>query len=181
MGDNPSLRRFEATVEQLIGGEYTIMREHLDHMRSIADDAKYAVPLTMRHRLDAVLSFLHKDLVSHIQTEEEVIYPAFDRVADANWSSEAMRFDHEAITDLLSQLDRAIADIRRVRWMDEVQRLLFVLEAVIRLHLDKEERMAAPLVGQLESHAGQLLRQRLAGHAVQHHHAPFGFSAHPKP
>jgi iron-sulfur cluster repair protein YtfE (RIC family) len=181
MGDKSSRHRSDAMVEQLIAGEHAIMREHLDHMRSVADDAQYAVPITLRHRLDAVLSFLHNDLVSHIQTEEEVVYPAIDRVADADWSSQAMRLDHEAIKEMLGQLDRAIADIRRARWLDEVQRVLFVLEAVIRLHLDKEERMLVPLVGQLDSGVRELLRQRLAGHAVQHHHAPWGFSAHPKP
>jgi iron-sulfur cluster repair protein YtfE (RIC family) len=181
MGDNPPRHPSDATVEQLIVGEHAIMREHHDHMRSVADDAQRAVPLTLRHLLDAVLSFLHTDLVSHIQTEEEVIYPAFDCVADADWSSRAMRLDHEAITDMLGQLDQVIADIRRARWLDEVQRLLFVLEAVIRLHLDKEDRMSAPLLGQLDSRAGESLRQRLAGHSIQHHHAPWGFSAHPKP
>jgi iron-sulfur cluster repair protein YtfE (RIC family) len=181
MGDKPSRHPSDATVEQLIAGEHAIMREHLDHVRSVADDAQYAVPLTLRHRLDAVLSFLHNDLVSHIQTEEEVVYPAIDRVADADWSSQAMRLDHEAITEMLGQLDRAIADIRRVRWLDEIQRLLFVLEAVIRLHFDKEERMLVTLVGQLDSGAREVLQHRVAGHAVQHHHAPWGFSAHPKP
>lgn len=181
MGDKPSQHPSDATVEQLIAGEHAILREHLDHMRSVADDAQYAVPLTLRHRLDAVLSFLHHDLVSHIQTEEEVVYPALDRVADADWSSQAMRLDHEAITAMLGQLDGAIVDIRRVRWLDEIQRLLFVLEAVIRLHLDKQERLAAPLLGQLDSGAREELQERLAGHAVQHHHAPWGFSAHPKP
>jgi iron-sulfur cluster repair protein YtfE (RIC family) len=138
-----------------------------------------------RHRSDATLEQLiageHAIMREHLQTEEEVVYPAIDRVADADWSSQAMRLDHEAIKEMLGQLDRAIADIRRARWLDEVQRALFVLEAVIRLHLDKEERMLVPLVGQLDSGVRELLRQRLAGHAVQRHHAPWGFSAHPKP
>jgi hemerythrin-like domain-containing protein len=99
-----------------------------------------------RHRSDATLEQLiageHAIMREHLQTEEEVVYPAIDRVADADWSSQAMRLDHEAIKEMLGQLDRAIADIRRARWLDEVQRALFVLEAVIRLHLDKEERMS---------------------------------------
>lgn len=181
MGDNTPRHLSDATVEELVASEHAIMREHLAHMRSIADDAPLEIPITLRHRLDAVLSFLHNDLLSHIQTEEEIIYPAFDSVVGADWSSQAMLIDHEAIMAALGQLDRAIADIRRPRWRDEIQRLLYVLESMIRLHLDKEDRMSAPLVGRLDSRTGESLRQRLAGHAVQHHHAPWGFSAHPKP
>lgn len=181
MGDRPSRHSSDATVEQLIAGEHAIMREHLDHMRSIADDVQHEIPLALHDRLDAVLSFLHNDLVSHIQTEEEVVYPAYERIADADWSSQAMRLDHEAITAMVGQLDRAIAGTRRAERRDEVQRLLFVLEAVIRLHLDKQERLGAPLLGQLNSATGESLRRRLAASAVHHHHASWGFSAHPKP
>ena len=181
MGDSPPLHPSDATLEQLIAGEHTVMREHLDHMRSVADDAHLEIPLTLRNRLDAVLSFLHNDLVAHIQTEEEIIYPAFEGVTNADWASQAMLIDHEAITAMLGQLDSAIVDIRRAHWRDNIQRLVYVLEAVIRLHLDKEDRMSTPLMGQLDSRTVELLRQRLAEHAVQHHQAPWGFSAHPRP
>jgi iron-sulfur cluster repair protein YtfE (RIC family) len=158
----------------LIAREHAIVRAHLDHMRSIADNMPFEISLTLRDRLDAVLSFFHNDLVSHLKVEDQVLYPVFDRMADAGWSSPAMRFDHEMITSMLGQLDEAIADTQRARWRDEVQRLLFVLEAVVGLHLAKEERLATPLLRELDSRASAPLRRLLAGHMVQHHHAPWG-------
>lgn len=181
MFGNLSRHPSDTSVEGLIAREHAIVREHLDHMRAIADSVHHEIPLTLRDRLDAVLSFVHNDLVAYIKTEEEVLYPVFDRMADADWSSPAMRFDHEMITSMIGELDDAIADTRRTWWRDDVQRLLFVLEAVIRLHLAKEERLAAPLLTELDYRACAPLRRLLAAHAVQDYHAPWGFSAHPKP
>jgi hemerythrin-like domain-containing protein len=163
MFGNLSRHRSDATVERFIAGEHAIIREHLDYMRSIADNVPFEIPVTLRDRLDVVLSFLHNDLVSHLKVEDEVLYPVFDRMADAGWSSPAMRFDHEMITSMLGQLDEAIADTQRARWLDEVQRLLFVLEGVVRLHLAKEERLARRLLAELDSRASAPLRRLLAG------------------
>jgi iron-sulfur cluster repair protein YtfE (RIC family) len=150
----------EDTVEELISREHALIRRHLTHMRRVADDAQHEVPLTLRNRLDAVLSFLHNDLAAHMRIEEDVLYPALDRSATAHWSSQAMRFDHEAILRLLDQIDHAVTDPKHTK--EDLQRLLFVTEAVIRLHVDKEERLVMPLLNRLESDVSAVFRRRLA-------------------
>jgi len=168
----------EDTVEELISREHALIRRHLTHMRRVADEAQHEVPLTLCNRLDAVLSFLHNDLAAHMRIEEDVLYPALDRSATAHWSSQAMLLDHEAILRLLDQIDHAVTDPKHTK--EDLQRLLFVTEAVVRLHLDKEERLFMPLLDRLESDVSGVFRRRLAEHAVQRHHAPWGFSAHPR-
>jgi hypothetical protein len=56
-----------------------------------------------------------------------------------------------------------------------------VLEALVRLHVEKEERLFGPSAGGLDGRVEESWRKHLAGHAVQHHHAPWGFSTDPKP
>jgi iron-sulfur cluster repair protein YtfE (RIC family) len=102
MSGDPSGRLSHATFAELIASEHAIVRGHLDHMRSIADNAQQEVPLRLRNQLDAVLSFLHNDLIAHMQGEEEVLYPALEHVAAA-WSCEAMRFDHDAIIGMIDE------------------------------------------------------------------------------
>jgi hypothetical protein len=170
-----------ATVEELTVGERAIVREHLDHMRSIADIVQREIPPTLRERLDALLSFLHHEVTSHIQREEEVFCPPFDRMSGPGWSSEAMRPNHEAIIGMLDELDRAIGETRHGWWPDDIERLLFVREAVIRLHGEREARLSASFAGRSAFRVEESLGQGIGGHAVPHDHALWRFSAHPEP
>jgi hemerythrin-like domain-containing protein len=181
MRDTPPPRHEGATVQELIATEHAAIREHLDHVRALAEDAQHEVPLRLRSRLDAPLSFLHRDLASHFRIEEEVLYPALDRVGGGSWSSRAMALDHEAITRLRDQLDDLVGNPWQSRWTDELQRLLFVFEAITRLHVEKEELLFTPLLDRLEPGVHEALRQRLAEHATQHGHGAWGFSARPRP
>jgi iron-sulfur cluster repair protein YtfE (RIC family) len=168
----------EDTLEELISREHALIRRHLTHMRQVADEAQHEAPLTLRNRLDAVLRFLHNDLAAYMRIEEDVLYPALDRSATAHWSSQAMLLDHEAILRLLEEIDHAVTDPKHTK--EDLQRLLFVTEAVVRLHVDKEERLFMPLLDRLESDVSAVFRRRLAEHAVQRHQAPRGFSAQPR-
>jgi hemerythrin-like domain-containing protein len=181
MRGKPPQRPGGATVEELMAAEHAAIREHLDHVRTLAEDAQRELPLRLRSRLDAPLSFLHRDLPSHFRIEEEVLYPALDQAGGASWSSRAMALDHEAIMRLRDQLDDLVGNPQQSRWTDELQRLLFVLEAITRLHVEKEELLFTPLLGRLEPGVHEALRRRLAEHATQHGHGAWGFSSRPRP
>lgn len=169
------------TVEDLIASEHAIVRQHLGHMRVIAEAAPTEIPLTLRNRLDAVFSFLHNDVLPHMRLEEESVYEAVDRIPDGPHSMAAMVIDHEVIRRLIGELDHLAGPRGWKRWRAELQPRLLVLEAVMRFHVEKEERLYGPFLDQIEPTAAASVRARLLEHSVQHGHAPWGFSAHPRP
>jgi Hemerythrin HHE cation binding domain len=149
------------TVEDLIAGEHAIVREHLGHMRVIAEAAHTEIPLTLRDRLDAVFSFLHTDALPHMQLEEETVYAAVDRILDGPHSMLAMLIDHEVIRRLIGELDHLVGPHGWKRWHAELQPRRLVLEAVIRFHVEKEERLYGPFLNRIEPTAAASVRARL--------------------
>ncbi|MBJ7595480.1 MAG: hemerythrin domain-containing protein [Candidatus Dormibacteraeota bacterium] len=169
------------TVQGLLAREHAEVRHHLDHLRAIADAAPSEEPLMLRNKLDAVLSFLHNGLLPHMDVEEQTLYAAVDRLAEGPHSGPAMVLDHEAIRALVADVDRATGGLQSKEEGAELQRLLFVLEAVARLHVDKEERLYRPALKRLPSKVRAEIGAQLRAHAVTHGHESWGFSDHPRP
>lgn len=67
------------------------------------------------------------------------------------------------------------------RWHTELQPRLLGLEAVIRFRVEKEERLYGPFLNRIEPAAAASVRARLLKHSIQHGHAGWRFSAHPRP
>jgi hypothetical protein len=80
------------------------VRPHAGHCRS----RPHRNPLTVRNRLDAVFSFLHTDVLPHMQLEEETVYAAVDRILDGAHSMPAILIDHEVIRRLIGELDHLV-------------------------------------------------------------------------
>ncbi len=157
------------------------MRHHLDHLRAIADRMPSEEPLMLRNRLDAVLSFLHHGLLPHMELEEQTIYAAVDRLPNGPHCGPAMALDHAAIRALVADVDRVAGGVRDKERTARLQRLLFVLEAVTRLHVDKEEQLYTPALKHLPAGDRAAIAAQLREQAVKHGHERWGFSDHPRP
>ncbi len=135
----------------------------------------------LRNRLDAVLSFLHNSLLPHMDLEEATLYAAVDRLADGPHCGPAMLLDHVAIRALIDDLDRVTGGPRLKERTTGLQRLLFVLEAVVRLHIDKTDQLYTPAVKHLSREVRAEITAQLREHPISHEHDRWGFSAHPRP
>jgi hypothetical protein len=169
------------TVQGLITQEHAQLRHHLDHVRAVAHGMPSEEPLMLRNRLDAVLSFLHHGLLPHLEVEEHTLCAAVDRLPSGPHCGPAMAFDHAAIRALVADVDRVARGVRFKTEAAELQRLLFVLEALARLHVDKEERLHLPALKRLPLKDRQAIGEQLGEHAVKHGHERWGFSEHPRP
>jgi hemerythrin-like domain-containing protein len=169
------------TVQGLLAREHAQVRHHLDHLRAIAEAMPTEEPLMLRNRLDAVSSFLHNGLLPHMEMEERTLYGAIDALADGPHCRPAMVLDHVAIRALVADVDRVVGRLRDKQETSKLQRLLFVLEAVTRLHVDKEEELYAPAAKHLPPKVRALVVAELREHAVEHGHERWGFSDHPRP
>ena len=100
-------------------------------------------------RVLGVLDWLDRELEPHIAWEESWLYPEIDARTGTPWATRAARFDHGQIRDVATRLhadkqllhrDRASARLADMRCH------LFALEALVRAHIDREERFLMPLL-----------------------------------
>lgn len=102
---------------------------------------------------DALVSFLKNDLVPHAQGEEVSLYPAVDPlVRDYGKPTATMIVDHEHIKNYIKEIEQTAAQFKtapageRAALGAKLARLGIEIRAVLRVHLDKEEKVYLPLV-----------------------------------
>jgi hypothetical protein len=125
--DTVSLRRLDAELE-----------ERVDFL---IDAARILPSLTRATREDLrghVLAFLRRDVVDHLRLDERLLYPVIaERLGDP-LAAAPLNYEHRAIRWWIDRI--AAADVADV---DELQRLLYGVHALIKLHLSREEELYA--------------------------------------
>lgn len=96
-----------------------------------------------------VLTWFDRDLAPHLAWEETWLYPRIDTIAGTPWATRSMRFDHVQLRAVVEGLrtDERDAVHDHTRALDERLRCrLFALEALVRAHVEREERLLFPLL-----------------------------------
>jgi hemerythrin-like domain-containing protein len=109
------------------------------------------IPATELSRaLRDVMAWVDGVLQPHAAWEEQWLYPELDQRAGTPWATRLMQFEHDQIRDMTSRLD---ADHTRLfefgHLGGEVSAIcchLFGLEALLRAHVEREERFLVPLL-----------------------------------
>lgn len=155
----------------LIRVEHAELGAHLDHLRALADEVETADEEALRARLARVAAFLRDGILPHAAVEETTVYPAVDRLLRALGGATAtMTLEHEQIGVRVHELERlARAEGYDETTRAELRRSLVALEAVLRGHFEKEERLYVPLLAHLgpdeaEELASQLQSADHGGH-----------------
>ena len=101
-----------------------------------------SAPERERVRSD-VLRFLHDEVEPHTKLDEQLLYPAAaERLGDPLVAA-SMNYDHVAIRDWIGQIEACNVDDASY-----LQELLYGLDALIRVHVWKEDAL---FLGPLES------------------------------
>jgi hemerythrin-like domain-containing protein len=125
--DTESLRRLDTQLE-----------ERSDLLCETARRLPAVTPNERDELLSRVLDFLHEEIVEHMSTEEQLLYPKIaERLGDP-LAAAPMNYEHRAMRWWIDRI--AQADITDV---DELQRLLYGLHALIKVHLSREEDLYA--------------------------------------
>ena len=98
-----------------------------------------------------VLQWLDTVLEPHVAWEETWLYPEIDARAGTPWATRAARFDHQQIRDMASRLRVDQVLVRNHASGEayaEARGHLFGLEALLRAHIEREERYLIPLLGE---------------------------------
>jgi uncharacterized protein (DUF2249 family) len=137
---------------------------HNHHQELLATLTGYSQALAEGQTVDAsaLAAFLKNDLIPHAAGEEQHLYPAIDPLVKAYGKATAtMSVDHEFIEGYVRQIEEtALAlnqaeNAQRPALEKQLQRLTLQLEAVLRVHLEKEERVYIPLFEQYVSSEDQ--------------------------
>ena len=89
-------------------------------------------------------------LEPHIAWEETWLYPQIDTRTGTPWATRAARFDHQQIREMASRLraDQILLNGHPSGDQHADCRChLFGLEALLRAHIEREERYLIPLLG----------------------------------
>lgn len=100
-----------------------------------------------------LVSFLNGELMPHAAGEERAMYPRIDGlVHDHGHATATMSVDHEFIAELVRAIEhaggaaRSASGSEKERAWRNLRDLAIQLEAILRLHTEKEERVYLPLV-----------------------------------
>ena len=96
-----------------------------------------------------VLDWLDRALEPHIAWEESWLYPEIDARTGTTWATRAARFDHGQIREVATKLrsdKHVLQQDRAGERLAEMRCHLFALEALVRAHIDREERFLMPLL-----------------------------------
>ena len=137
--------------------------EHHDLARGLDRVHEAACAIGTGSRIDDlrairdVLQWSDLALEPHIAWEESWLYPQIDGVTGTPWSTRAARFDHGQIRGLANRLRRdeeLVGDGSSPAATAEIRCHLFAYEALLRAHIDREERLLLPVLADVAVHAG---------------------------
>ena len=131
--------------------------EHRDLVRGInrihdvaCEIGRRPTPELSVHVLD-VLRWIDGSLEPHIAWEEAWLYPEIEARIGSPWATRAARFDHQQIREMVARLHVDQPLLSRPEAGDppaEARCHLFGLEALLRAHIEREERFLIPLLGE---------------------------------
>jgi heavy metal translocating P-type ATPase len=133
--DTALTRRFQ--------GEHLAIRADLDRLRAAADDLGRVDPALAIAQVRQVHHLLTEEVQPHEQAEQEVLYPALDRLLGGADPTGPMSRAHVEINHQIRRLGQLLDDIGPdgpdSEDISERRRLLYGLHAVLRLHTAQEE------------------------------------------
>jgi iron-sulfur cluster repair protein YtfE (RIC family) len=142
-------------IHDAVAVEAFAMQEHrelfpwIDRIRDIGCSIGHVPAGDLAVSLHRVLVWLQGDLESHAAWEEAWLYPQIDDRAGSPWATRTMRFEHHQIRAAVRRLAAEQADLGHELSRSQAGTLaghVFGLEAILRAHIEREERVLLPLL-----------------------------------
>ncbi len=130
--------------------EHQDLRRRLEQLKQIADLIDLAPVEVVIVELEEADQLLNHHVLPHARAEEEVLYRAYDQVANSPWATDTMKRDHAEVVDLTQQLTslrlHLFTDALTTEQKQDLRRIIFGLYTVLRLHLRHEEELILPRI-----------------------------------
>ena len=139
--------------------EHRDLARGLDHIHAAACAIAVGSRVDDLRAIREVLRWSEVLLEPHMTWEDDWLYPQIDRMSGTPWATRAARFDHGQIHHLASRLRRdveLVGDGLTPSVVDDVRSHLFAYEALLRTHIEREERLLLPVLVEEAAGAGLL-------------------------
>lgn len=163
-------------ITQPLREEHKELFPHVESLREAAEALDADFSPSTGEKIDAAYDFLTRHLIPHAQAEDAALYPVVQRVMGASRATATMSRDHVEVgrlTEELSQLRTAAKSgtLSTVQ-VQGLQRVLYGLYALVKVHFAKEEEIYLPLLDdnltQAEATA-MFESMEAAAHEAKHH------------
>jgi uncharacterized protein (DUF2249 family)/iron-sulfur cluster repair protein YtfE (RIC family) len=144
-----------------------VRKHHQSLAKTLEAHARGAGRNEVQIEREAFVAFLKGDLMPHARSEERHLYPLVDELVRNHGSATAtMMVDHEFIADYVSRIEQTASELATTLDVERCQRLrqslhdlALQLNAIVKLHLAKEERVYLPLIAEhvAETRQGSVL------------------------
>ena len=125
------------------------LKRGIDHIHDLACQIEGWVTPDLAICVRDLLRWLDRELEPHVAWEESWLYPEIDAQTGSPWATRAARFDHHQIREAAARV-RVDEDILlgggTHELLSDLRCHLLGLEALLRAHIEREERYLIPLL-----------------------------------
>lgn len=133
------------TLTQPLRDEHKELIPHIEKILDVADSIPDAPLEAMRARVEEVYEFLAYHLIPHAQAEDAALYPAVQKALGSRDATRTMSRDHVEVGRYVEELAELQRDLS-ARDFKTLQRLLYGVYALVKVHFAKEEEVYLPIL-----------------------------------
>jgi hemerythrin-like domain-containing protein len=129
--------------------EHRDLAPEIDRIHTVARAIGSIPPSDSSSAVLDIVKWVETVLQPHAAWEDAWLYPEIARRAGSPWATKLMTFEHQQILEVARQLHADGDLLGREPSRDEMIELrghLFALEALLRAHIEREERFLIPLL-----------------------------------
>ena len=125
--------------------EHRDLAPRLTVIRSLADELGGMEPVEALGRLEALRGFLVDELVPHEREEDREVFPLLAKAVGSDDVTAGLHRTHTEIFHLVRFIDRLVRELPEIgpgpEDLTDLRRLLYGLDAILRLHMAQEEEL----------------------------------------
>jgi iron-sulfur cluster repair protein YtfE (RIC family) len=133
------------TLTQPLRDEHKELIPHIEQILKVADSLLDAPLDQARDGIQEVYEFLAYHLIPHAQAEEAALYPVVQQVLGSPEATCTMSRDHVEVGRYVEELDVLRQDLSP-RNSKSLQRVLYGVYALVKVHFAKEEEVYLPML-----------------------------------
>lgn len=162
------------TLTQPLRDEHKELIPHIERILEVADSLPNAPLDQIRAGVEEVYDFLAYHLLPHAQAEDAALYPTVQKAVGSPEATRTMSRDHVEVGRYIDELAALREDVSPQSFK-ALQRVLYGVYALVKVHFAKEEEVYLPLLEErlTPEEAGAMFEamERAAGQAKHALHA----------
>lgn len=132
-------------ITQPLRDEHRELIPHIERILEVAEGIPEAPLEQIRDGVQEVYEFLAYHLVPHAQAEDAALYPAVQQALGSPDATRTMSRDHVEVGRYIEELDHLRRDLSPQKFK-ALQRVLYGLYALVKVHFAKEEEVYLPIL-----------------------------------